>query len=72
MKKGFQFAAAVLLMAVFFVAGVRFCAENQIICVVGRNDQDYVCTVECLGREDFYFAAYRPLPDDTKGVAVYA
>lgn len=72
MNKGFQIAAAVLLMAVFFLAGVRFCAENQTICVVGRNGQDYICTVECLGREDFYFASYRPLPDYGMEATLYA
>lgn len=64
MNKVFKFAAVIVLMAVFFLAGIRFCTANQTIKVVGRNGQDYICIVECLGREEFYFAAYAPLPNE--------
>lgn len=52
---------ATALAAAFFFAGVRFCVLAQHIEVVGHNGDDYVCTVEVFGREDYHFAAWKPL-----------
>lgn len=60
--KVLKFVAALALMAAFFFAGVRFCVLAQRIEVVSHNGNDYICTVEVFGREDFYFAEWNPLP----------
>lgn len=54
--------AALALMAAFFFAGVRFCVLAQHIEVVGHNGDDYICTVEVFGQEDYHFANWNPLP----------
>lgn len=62
MKTIMRILAAVALAAAFFFAGVRFCVLAQHIEVVGHNGDDYVCTVEVFGREDYHFAEWSPLP----------
>lgn len=62
MIKAFRLLAALALMAAFFFAGVRFCVLAQRIEVVGHNGDNYICTVEVFGQEDFHFANWNPLP----------
>lgn len=60
MKIMMRVLAAVVLMAAFFFAGVRFCVLTQHIEVVGHNAEDYICTVEIFGAKDFAFAEWNP------------
>lgn len=73
MNKTFRIFAALVLMAAFFFAGVRFCVLVQHIEVVGHNGDDYICTVEVFGQEDFYFANWNPLPvkENTNNIIYY-